>query len=178
MSKTLIVWLVVKAYFLAALFGSFTHIVTAAEKLGLTGWEALIVPFLIDGMFLIAMVLRTNTYSIRTRRIGLRVQVVMGTLSLAANVYATASIGGVMLAVLLIGGMIFSEWLGDAQQMKTAKQEAAEAAAAEAARIAAEAAREAAARKAAGIAKGVATRAAKRDEKLAETKVLERMLSR
>lgn len=178
MSKTFIVWLVVKAYFLAALAASFTHIITAAEKLGLHDWEAGIVPFLIDGMFLIAMVLRTETYSARTRRIGLRVQIVMGVVSLAANIYATVSVGGVILAVLLIGGMIFSEWLGDAHQMKTAKQEAAELAAAEAARIIAEAAAEAAARKAAGIAAGVATRARKRDERKAEERALESMLSR
>jgi predicted membrane channel-forming protein YqfA (hemolysin III family) len=109
MSKTFIIWLIVKAYFVAALFGSFTHIVVAAEFLGLHGWEAGIVPFLIDGMFVIAMVLRSETYSARTRRIGLRVQVAMGTLSLAANITATRTVGGILLAVLLVGGMIFSE---------------------------------------------------------------------
>lgn len=177
MSKVMLIWIIVKAYFVAALAGSFTHIVEAAQWLGLTGWEALIVPFLIDGMFIIAMVLRGETYSTRTRRIGLRVQVAMGSLSLAANIVATRTVGGVLLALLLVGGMIFSEWLADAQQMKTAKAEAAELAAAEAAAAAQRAAAEAAARKAEGIAKGLATKAAKRDQRLAEQKVLEKMLS-
>lgn len=178
MSKTFIIWLIVKAYFVAALVGSFTHITVAAEYLGLHGWEAGIVPFLIDGMFVIAMVLRSETYSARTRRIGLRVQVAMGSLSLAANITATRSVGGVLLAVLLVGGMIFSEWLGDPKQLKTAAREAAEAAAADAARIIAAAEAEAAARKAAGIAKGVATRAAHTAKRKAEEKLLEGMLAR
>jgi hypothetical protein len=178
MSKTFIIWLIVKAYFVAALFGSFTHIVVAAEFLGLHGWEAGIVPFLIDGMFVIAMVLRSETYSARTRRIGLRVQVAMGTLSLAANITATRTVGGILLAVLLVGGMIFSEWLGDPKQLKTAAQEAAEVTAAEAARIVAQAEAEAAARKAEGIAKGLATKAAKKAERDALTRALESALAR
>lgn len=178
MSKTFLIWLIVKAYFIAALAGSFTHIITAAERVGLTGWEAVIVPFLIDGMFIIAMVLRGESYSTRTRKIGLRVQIAMGALSLAANITAATAVGGILLSVLLVGGMIFSEWLADPKQMKTAATEQAEYAVAEAERIARDAEAEAAARKAAGIAKGVATRAAKRAEKLAETKVLENMLKR
>jgi hypothetical protein len=177
-SKTFLIWLIVKAYFIAALAGSFTHIITAAERLGLHGWEATIVPFLIDGMFLIAIVLRSEVYSTRTRRIALRVQVAMGVLSLTANITAATTSGGIILAVLLISGMIFSEWLADPKQMKTAATEQAEQAVAEAEQIARDAEADAAARKAAGIAKGVATRAAKRAEKLAETKVLENMLKR
>ncbi len=178
MSKTFLIWLIVKAYFVAALAGSFTHIVQAAEFLGLHDWEALIVPFLIDGMFIIAMVLRTETYSARTRRIGLRVQIAMGSLSLAANITATRNFGGTLLAVLLVGGMIFSEWLADGKQMKTAVQEAAETAQAEAARAAAAAEAEAAARKAEGIAKGLATKAAKKAERDALNRALESALAR
>jgi hypothetical protein len=178
MSKTFLIWLIVKAYFVAALAGSFTHITVAAEFLGLHGWEAGIVPFLIDGMFVIAMVLRSETYSARTRSIGLRVQVAMGTLSLAANITATRSVGGVLLAVLLVGGMIFSEWLGDPKQLKTAAQENAETAAADAARAIAAAEAEAAARKAEGIAKGIATKAAKKAERDALNRALESALAR
>lgn len=176
MSKTFLVWLIVKAYFIAALFGSFTHIVTAAEKLGLGGWEAYIVPFLIDGMFLIAMVLRSETYSTRTRKIGLRVQIAMGALSLTANITAASTAGGIILAALLVGGMIFSEWLGDPKQMKTAAQADAEFAVAEAERIAREAAEAAAKRKADGIAKAQATRRRKATTRKAQAKVLEDML--
>jgi hypothetical protein len=178
MSKTFTIWLIVKAYFVAALAGSFTHIIVAAEYLGLHGWEATIVPFLIDGMFLIAMVLRSETYSARTRRIGLRVQVAMGTLSLAANITATRSFGGTLLAVLLVGGMIFSEWLADGKQMKTRAQEIAETEAEEAARAARQAEAEAAARKAEGIAKGLATKAAKKAEREALNRALESALAR
>lgn len=176
MSKVVIVKLIVKAYFLAALLGSFTHIVTAAEKLGLTGWEAVIVPFLIDGMFIIAMVLRGEVYGVRTRKIGLRVQVAMGALSLAANITAAETAGGVLLAGLLVGGMIFSEWLVDAKQMKTAAVEAAELAAAEAARVAREAAEAAARRKADGIAKAKATRARKARTRKVQVAALEELL--
>jgi hypothetical protein len=178
MSKTFLIWLIVKAYFIAALAASFTHIIVAAEFLGLQNWEAGIVPFLIDGMFVIAMVLRSETYSARTRRIGLRVQVAMGSLSLAANITATRSFGGTLLAVLLVGGMIFSEWLGDPKQLKTAAQERAETAQAEAERIVRQAEIEAAQRKADGIAKGVATRAAKRAEREALNRALESALAR
>lgn len=177
MKKTTLVKLIVKAYFLAALAASFTHIVTAAEKLGLTGWEAGIVPFLIDGMFVIAMVLRGEVYSTRTRRIGFRVQVATGALSLAANVTAAETVGGVILANLLIIGMIFSEWLIDAKQMKTAAQEAAEQAVAEAERVTREAAESAAARKAAGIAKGQATRRRKATTRKHQVAALESLLS-
>lgn len=177
-SKTFLIWLIVKAYFVAALLGSFTHIITAAEKLGLHGWEAVIVPFLIDGMFLIAMVLRSDTYSTRTRRIALRVQIATGLLSLSANIYATLTLGGVLLATLLIGGMVFSEWLADSNQMKTAAAEAAELATAAAQQAARQAEIDAAARRAEGIAKGLATKAAKRAQRLAEEKALESMLAR
>lgn len=177
MSKVTAVRLIVKAYFLAALFGSFTHIVTAAEKLGLTGWEAVIVPFLIDGMFLIAMVLRSDTYSTRTRLIGLRVQIAMGVLSLTANITASETIGGVILAALLVGGMIFSEWLADPKQMKTAASAAAEEAIAEAERIAREAAEAAAKRKADGIAKAQATRRRKATTRKVQAKALEELLN-
>ena len=177
MSKTFLIWLIVKAYFIAALLGSFTHIVTAAERLGLHGWEAVIIPFLIDGMFIIAMVLRGETYSTRTRKIGLRVQVAMGALSLTANITAATTAGGVILATLLVGGMIFSEWLADPKQMKTAAVEQAEHAVAEAERIAREDAETRAARKAEGIRKAQATRRRKATTRKVQAQALEELLN-
>lgn len=177
MNKVIIIRIIVKAYFVAALAGSFTHIIAAAEKLGLHGWEAMIVPLLIDGMFLIAIVLRGDVYSARTRRIGLRVQVAMGLLSLTANVTASKSAGGILLAVLLVGGMVFSEWLVDPKQMQTAAQADAEAAAEAAAQAAQAAAEAAAARKAEGIRKSAATRARNARTRKVEVKVLEKMLN-
>lgn len=170
MNKVSVVRMIVKGYFLAALAGSFTHVIHAAEKTGLGGWEAGITPFLIDGMFVIAMVMRSQEFSKRTRQIGFRVQVVMALLSLSANIYAASKIGGVFLALLLIGGMIFGEWLTGqihgAEVDVIADAEAATRAAAEAAQ----------AKRAAAIAKGQATKAKNARERKAQAKALEGML--
>ena len=174
MNKIMIVKLLVKAYFIATLFGSFSHILTAAGMLGLDGWEQGMTPWLIDGMFVIAMIMRSEEFSTRTRRIALRVQVVMGALSLTANVYAATSVGGIFLAGMLVTGMIFGEWL--VGQIESAEVENARNAAAEAARIVAEAAAEIAAKKAAAIAKGQATRARNAKTRKTQVKALESML--
>lgn len=163
MNKVGIVKAVVKGYFLAALAGSFTHVINAANKLGLEGWEAAITPFLIDGMFVIAMVMRSEEFSTRTRRIGFRVFIVMGLLSLSANIYAASHVGGIFLAVLLVGGMVFGEWL--AMQIESAAVEEAHKAIADAE-----------AKKLAAIAKGKATRARNARTKKAQTKALENLL--
>jgi hypothetical protein len=172
---------VVKGYFAAAMVGSFTHIIHAAHRTGLEGWEAGITPFLIDGMFIIAMVMRADEFSARTRRIGFRLQVVMGAMSLTANCYAATRLGGYVLAGLLVGGMVFGEWLVGQIESAEAEQAriAAEAVTAEAERIAAEAAEkreiENAKRRAARAAKK-ATQARTARQRKAEEKVLEKMI--
>jgi uncharacterized protein DUF2637 len=139
---------IVRLYLVAALAASFSHIITSAHKLGLDGWEAWSAPFIIDGIAIMGMVMRGNEFSARTRKIGFRVQLGMGLASLAANVYAADSIGGIIFGVAVVAVFVLAEWLSDNMESAQAEQ----------ARLAAI---EAAERKAAGVAKRCATLAAK-----------------
>jgi len=112
-NKVKIVQAIVKLYFIGALAGSFVHIISAAEKLGLSGWESWSTPFMIDGLALIGMVLRSEDFSEATRKLGFRVQMVMGAFSLVANVYAAKSIGGVIYGVMIVALYIAAEWITD-----------------------------------------------------------------
>jgi hypothetical protein len=176
MNKFRMVQAIVKLYFIAALAGSFTHIITAAEKIGLSGWEMYSTPFMIDGLAIIGMVMRSEEFASRTRKIGFRVQLTMGAMSLTANVYAAHNIGGMIYGVGIVALFLAAEWLGDKAQMQSAKAEADALAQAEAERIVAEAAAEVQARKAAAIAKGKATRAKNARTKATQTKALESLL--
>jgi hypothetical protein len=111
MNKVTAIRIIVKLYFLGAVAGSFMHIITAAEKVGLSGWEAYSTPFMIDGLAVIGMVMRGEEFSVQTRRLGLRVQAIMGALSLVANVYAAHSVGGVIYGVMLVTLFLAAEWL-------------------------------------------------------------------
>jgi hypothetical protein len=102
---------ITKLYFVAALAGSFTHIITAAHKTGLVGWEAWSTPFMIDGLAVIGMVMRSEAFSQATRSTGLRVQAVMGLVSLVANVYAASTVGGVLYGVAVVALFLAAEWL-------------------------------------------------------------------
>lgn len=113
MNKVKIVQAIVKLYFVGALAGSFVHIISAAEKLGLSGWESWSTPFMIDGLALIGMVLRSEDFSQATRKLGFRVQMVMGAFSLIANVYAAKNIGGVIYGVMIVALYIAAEWITD-----------------------------------------------------------------
>lgn len=111
MNKVKIVQAIVKLYFVGAFAGSFVHIISAAEKLGLSGWEAWSAPFMIDGLALIGMVLRSDDFSQDTRKLGFRVQMAMGAFSLIANVYAAQNIGGVIYGVMIVALYITAEWI-------------------------------------------------------------------
>ncbi len=113
MNKVRIIKAIVKLYFVAALTGSFIHIVTAAGKTGLHGWEMWSTPFLIDGIAVIGLVMRSDEFSKHTRKIGFRTQMGAGLISLIANVYAADSAGGMILGVAIVGLFLFSEWLSD-----------------------------------------------------------------
>lgn len=147
MSKVTIIKVIAKLYFLGALAASFMHLITAAQKGGLTGIEAYSVPFMIDGLALTAMIMRGEEFSTRTRRIGFRVFLFTGTLSLAGNVFAASTIGGAVYGVAIVALFLGMEWLSD--NIESAQAEADKLAAAEAD-----------AKKAAAVAKGQATRAA------------------
>lgn len=173
MRKVSAIKAITRLYFAAAIVLSFLHLVHAARKGGLT-WESWTVPFMVDGIAIMGLTMRSEDFAGRTRRIGFRVQIVAGLLSLAGNVYAAHNAGTAVFGVAVVALFVFSEWLSD--QIESAVVEAA--------RLATE---EAAAAKAASIAKGNATRAANRNAKLArttaakrraraETRVLEGML--
>lgn len=116
MTKYMVVKGIVKAYFIAALAGSFTHIVDAAAKVGLSGWEMWSTPFMIDGLAIIGMVMRGTDFSEKTRRIGFRVQCIMGLFSLIANVYAAHNVGGVIYGIAIVALFIAAEWLADSME--------------------------------------------------------------
>lgn len=116
LSKFTLVKIIVKLYFLGALAVSFSHIVEASHKLGLHGWQAWTTPFAIDGIAVIGMVMRGEGFSAATRRLGFRVQLTAGLLSLACNVYAGSTTGERIYGVLIVVLFVFSEWLSDRMQ--------------------------------------------------------------
>lgn len=146
MNKVQVTKGIAKTYFVAALAVSFTHLITAGQKGGLT-WEAWLIPFMVDGIAIMGMVMRGAEFASKTRRIGFRTQITAGALSLAGNVYAAHNTAGMMMGVAVVALFIFAEWLTD--QIHSAADEAATLA------IEAEAAK-----KAASIAKGMATKEA------------------
>jgi hypothetical protein len=102
-----------KLYFAGALTGSFIHIVTSAHKLGGEGIEAYATPFMIDGLAVMGMAMRSDDFSKRTNKIGFKVQVVTGLMSLGMNVYAANSAFGIMFGVALVALFVLAEWLND-----------------------------------------------------------------
>ena len=113
MRKVQIIKWIVKAYFLFAIVASFTHLITAAHKGGLQGWEAYSVPFLIDGIAIIGLIMRGTEFSKATRKTGFKVQLVAGLLSLAGNVFAAENMGGAVFGVAVVVLFVTAEWLSD-----------------------------------------------------------------
>lgn len=151
---------IVKMYFVAAIAGSFTHIIEAAFKIGLTGWEAWSTPFMIDGLAIVGMTMRSNTFSRVTRKLGLRVQGTMGVLSLTANVYAARNIGGVIYGVAIVTLFLAAEWLAGHLEGAEVDQ-----------------ARELQEKRSQAAQKAAATRKRNATKRKRETKVLEDMLA-
>lgn len=113
MNKVSIIRIIVKAYFFGAIAISFTHLIEAARKGGLTGYEAITVPFMIDGIAIIGLIMRGTGFNKATRELGFKVQVGAGALSLAGNVYAAHNVGGAVYGVAIVFLFVFSEWLSD-----------------------------------------------------------------
>lgn len=147
MNKVMIIKVIAKLYFLGAMVASFLHLIHAAQKGGLTGAEAYSVPFMVDGLALTGLIMRGEEFSTRTRRIGFRVFLLTGSLSLAGNVFAASNIGGAAYGVAIVALFVGMEWLSDNIESAAAEKAAA-------------VANEAQAKKEAAIAKGKATRAA------------------
>jgi hypothetical protein len=121
-TKVQVVKAIVKLYFVAALAGSFAHTITAAHKAGLAGWEAWSTPFMIDGLAIIGLVMRTDQFSQATQKLGLRVQAVMGLVSMAANVYAAHNLGGAVYGAALVVLWLASEHLAANLESASADQ--------------------------------------------------------
>lgn len=170
MNKVSVVKVIVKLYFIGALAGSFIHLVHAGHKGGLATAEAWSLPFMIDGLAVIGMIMRSDSFSNRTRKIGFRTQCIMGMFSLAGNVYAAHNVGGAAYGVGIVALFIASEWLSD--NIESATDEVVS----EAERIAQQAADAQAAKKASTIAKRKATLARNKRIKAQQTKALEGML--
>lgn len=113
MNKSSLVKGIVKLYFFGALVISFTHIIEASHKLGLIGWQSWTTPFAIDGIAVIGMIMRSEAFSTDTRKIGFRVQIVAGLLSLACNVFAGNTLGERIYGVMIVVLFVLSEWLSD-----------------------------------------------------------------
>lgn len=112
MNKVQLVKAIVKAYFVAAVVGSFTHIIHAAHLIGLSGWEMWSTPFLIDGIAIVGLVMRSEQFSKDTQKWGRITQYGAGTLSLVANVYAAeGNIGGIIYGVAIVALFLFAEFL-------------------------------------------------------------------
>lgn len=165
MSQLTVIRLIVRGYFVAALYFSFTHIITAAERLGAKGAEAVATPIMIDGFFVLGAILRADHWSSRTRRIGLWVQTAAGAASIAGNVFAASSTFGIIFGAALPFFVVFTEWLADARQLRTAAAEAEELAAKLAAELVAAAQAAEAAKRDAVNAAARTRRQARKDEK-------------
>jgi len=93
MRKVTAVKAIVKLYFVTALSFSFTHFIHAAEKVGLHGLGAWSMPFAVDGLAVVGMVMRSKDFDDNTNKIGLWLQMVCGSLSLAVNIFAGNTVG-------------------------------------------------------------------------------------
>ena len=113
MNKVSMMKAITKLYFVGALTGSFIHIVTSAEKMGGEGYEVYATPFMIDGLAVMGMTMRSDDFSKRTNRIGFKVQCFTGAMSLGMNVYAANSLFGVLFGIALVALFVFAEWLCD-----------------------------------------------------------------
>jgi hypothetical protein len=124
--QVFIIKAVVRLYFLGALAVSFSHIIEASHKLQLLGWQAFTAPFAVDGIAVIGMVMRTDRWSTNTRKIGFRVQVTAGSISLICNVFAGDTLGERIYGAVIVALFIFSEWLSDRMVTRDEELRAAE----------------------------------------------------
>lgn len=148
------------AYMTGALAVSFTHIQQLFATWGARDWQGQMMPAFIDGVALYGKLLRSESNSTKTRRVGLAFQLTAALVSLVANVLA-----GHTLAHRIIGVVVVTIYLAmelASGHIESAAVEAQRNAEAELAAKAAAEAQAAADKRAAAIAKGKATRQANR----------------
>lgn len=115
---------ITRGYFLGALAASSTHAVIAAEKAGLSGWEAWSVPVMVDGMATLGLVMRGDAFASDTQRLGFRVQMIMACVQVALNVFAAHNVGGMVYGVAVVALYVAAETL--AKGLRTREAEKAE----------------------------------------------------
>lgn len=162
MEKASILRVITKLYFIGALTGSFIHLVHAGFKGGL-GNEAYAIPFMIDGIAIMGMVMRSGDFATHTNRFGFKVQLFAGSLSLAGNIYAASNIAGAIFGASLVGLYVFAELMLDHIETRASEN-------------ARKAAIEAEAKKQAAIEKGKRTRAANKRKASQVVKEAERII--
>jgi hypothetical protein len=124
---------------------SWTNVMSAYHQLGVQGWKLYVTPMSVDFWVLLGMVLRMGAWSQATRRLGMRMQITAGVISLSANVYAGHSLGDRIFDGAMVFGYMAAELLcsrivtraaeqAETRQAETRQATTAELAAAEAER--------------------------------------------
>jgi hypothetical protein len=108
MSKYFVVKSLVLLQLLGACAMSFMHIMELGHHLGL-GWQAWVAPFVIDGFALLGALGRSPEFDAATRKMGLRIMIAAGTVSLAANVGVGTNWGQRVWGVIVVAGAIVAE---------------------------------------------------------------------
>lgn len=88
---------------------SFMHIVEVGQRYGL-GWQSWVAPFLIDGFAILGTIGRSASFAPATRRIGFRLMLGAGLVSLVCNVAAGTNVGQRAFGVLVVVGFVTAEW--------------------------------------------------------------------
>lgn len=88
---------------------SFMHIVEVGQRYGL-GWQSWVAPFLIDGFAVLGTIGRSASFAPATRRVGFRLMLGAGLVSLACNVLAGTNVGQRAFGVLVVAGFVAAEW--------------------------------------------------------------------
>lgn len=172
LNRRFLVRAIVRGYFLAALAGSFHNLIHAGLKGGLGG-EAMAIPFMVDGVAVVGILMRHPSWSAHTRKVGLGFITFGAALSLVGNVYAALNVGQALFGAGLVGFYLAGEIFSSPKHLQPVQVDVDRAAVVEAARIAAEVA----ARKAESTAKGQRTKARNRRAKAAQQKLIEEMVN-
>jgi hypothetical protein len=172
-TRMIIVRAIVRGYFLAALYGSFHNLIHAGYKAGM-GADSPAVPWMVDGVAVLGILMRHPTFSAHSRKVGMCLIAFGASLSLVGNVFAASNAGQAGFGAALVGFYLVGEILSGPKHLQPARVDIDREAAATAAQLAAEAAE----RKAAGIRKGQQTRRRNARIKAAETKLIDGMVNR
>lgn len=102
-------WLIVHGYLVGAAYLSFGHIIDVAHGLG-AGNESWTWPFMIDGFAILGRLLMSKKLAAKTRKIGFKMLVTAGILSLVCNVMAGDAIGQKLTGLGVVLGFLVAEW--------------------------------------------------------------------